>query len=461
VSRLVSEGLLADPEVAAARRALLAALARHQAALDGVRPPDPERAVAYAEAIAALEGLRGGPLLLPFLASGIGHGPLVELADGSVKYDMINGIGVHHLGHSHPALAEAALEAALADTIMQGNLQQDETAIAFSALLLELAGRGGAELAHCFVASSGVMAGENALKIALQHHSPASRLLAFEGNFAGRTLAFAQITDKASYRDGLPEVLQVDFVPFLDPERPAESAERALAVLRGHLGRHPRRHAAMVFELVLGEGGVHAGSRDFHLPLMQACREAGVGVLVDEIQTFGRTPQPFAFQHYGLDGLVDVVWVGKATQACATLFRADYRPRPGLVAQTYTASTAAIRGGLAVMRHLRDGGYFGADGRIARLHERFRAGLEELAARHPGQIRGPWGIGAMIGFTPLDGSAERVGALVRDLFHRGVISSTAGHDPTRVRFLAPVGATEDRHVAEVLAIVDAALAAAG
>jgi acetylornithine aminotransferase len=460
VNPLVAEALRDDPEVAAARSALLTALERHQAAIVGVRPPDPGRATAYAEAVAALEGVRGGPLLLPFLASGIGRGPLVELADGSVKYDMINGIGVHHLGHSHAALAEAAIDAALADTIMQGNLQQDQTAEAFSTLLLGLARSGGADLAHCFIASSGVMAGENALKIALQHRSPASRLLAFEGNFAGRTLAFAQITDKASYRVGLPEVLQVDFIPFFDPERPEESSHRALAVLQGHLSRHPGRHAAMVFELVLGEGGVHAASHDFHAPLMRACREAGVAVLVDEIQTFGRTPHPFAFQHYGLDDLVDVVWVGKATQACATLFRPGYRPRPGLVAQTYTAGTAAIRAGIVVMRHLRDGGYFGADGRIARLHERFRTGLEDLAARHPDRLRGPWGIGAMVGFTPLDGSAARVGALVRDLFERGLISSTAGHDPTRVRFLVPVGATEDEHVADVLGIVDAALAAA-
>ena len=51
------------------------------------------------------------------------------------------------------------------------------------------------------------------------------------------------------------------------------------------------------------------------------------------------------------------------------------------------------------MRHLRDGGYFGDDGRIVQLHDRFRAGLEELAARRPDRLRGPWGIGAMIGFS--------------------------------------------------------------
>ena len=69
--------------------------------------------------------IRGGTLYFPYLGSGIGRGPLVELADGSVKYDMISGIGVHYLGHSHPALIAASIDAAIRDTIMQGNLQQN------------------------------------------------------------------------------------------------------------------------------------------------------------------------------------------------------------------------------------------------------------------------------------------------------------------------------------------------
>ena len=61
----------------------------------------------------------------PYLGSGIGRGALVELADGSVKYDFITGIGVHYMGHNHPALLEAGVDAALTNTVMQGNLQQN------------------------------------------------------------------------------------------------------------------------------------------------------------------------------------------------------------------------------------------------------------------------------------------------------------------------------------------------
>jgi 4-aminobutyrate aminotransferase-like enzyme len=48
---------------------------------------------------------RGGKLFYDYIGSGIGNGPLVELADGSVKYDFITGIGVHYFGHSHPGVS--------------------------------------------------------------------------------------------------------------------------------------------------------------------------------------------------------------------------------------------------------------------------------------------------------------------------------------------------------------------
>src|SRR5689334_5776787 len=192
---LAADKLFNDPRVAQATRLLRDALADHQKALDGPRPADPARRVAYDELIARFNRLRGGPLYYPYLGSGIGRGPLVELADGSVKYDMISGIGVHYLGHGHPALLQAGIDAALKDTVMQGNLQQGPEALAVSKLLIDLAKRQGARLDHCFLTTSGAMANENALKIVLSKKSPASRILAFAGTFAGRTLALSQITD--------------------------------------------------------------------------------------------------------------------------------------------------------------------------------------------------------------------------------------------------------------------------
>src|SRR4051812_39360878 len=113
MTKLQSESLMTNPRVAQARRLVLDALSDHQRRLTGVRPPDPARAASYADVIRDFSEIRGSPLYYPYLGSGFGRGCLVELADGSVKYDMISGIGVHGLGHANPLLVAAGLEAAL------------------------------------------------------------------------------------------------------------------------------------------------------------------------------------------------------------------------------------------------------------------------------------------------------------------------------------------------------------
>ena len=161
---------------------------------------------------------RGAKLFFPYLGSGIGKGSLVELADGSVKYDFISGIGVHHWGHSNATLVEASVDAALQDTVMQGNLQQNAQGAVLAQEILSAANAGGATLSHCFFSTSGAMANENALKIIFQKKYPADRVLAFEGCFMGRTLALSAITDREEYRQGLPATLSVDYLPFFDPD---------------------------------------------------------------------------------------------------------------------------------------------------------------------------------------------------------------------------------------------------
>lgn len=453
----IAERFFNDPRVLRAQTDLISLLAEHARGLTGPKPPDAELTTCYNEALKAFAHLRGGALFFPYFGSGLGNGPLVELADGSVKYDFINGIGVYHFGHSHPKVVAACLKAALSDTVMQGNLQQSPESLRFGEVLLNAAKAKGAALAHCFITSTGVMAGENALKITFQKKHPAKRLLTFEGCFMGRTLALSQLTDKAAYREGLPINYQIDYVPFFDHRRPKESTETALAVLRKHLHRYPKEYAAMSFELILGEGGFYPAERDFHVALMEELKKHDVAILIDEVQTFARTSELFAFQHFGLDAYVDAVWVGKASQACATLFREEFKPRAGLLGQTYTASTSAIAAGRVIIEELVNGGYFGASGKIMRLHAHFKQRLEDIAKRLPDKMAGPYGVGAMIGFTPMGGVAEKVTKFVHKLFENGVMGFTAGAGPTRARFLLPVGAVTESDIDAVAAIVEKTL----
>jgi acetylornithine aminotransferase len=453
---LHADQLRRDPRVAQAQRLLREALTEHRAALQGVRPPEADRQATHAALLQDFADRRGGKLFFPYLGSGLGNGALVELADGSVKFDMITGIGVHAFGHSDPELLQASLDAALGDAVMQGNLQQNVESAALCREFVELAG---GAIKHCFLSTSGATANENALKMLFQKRFPADRMLAFSNCFAGRTLATSQLTDRAKNRVGLPTVLAVDYVPFFDAARPEQSTAESLARIKEHLERYPGSHAGMILELVQGEGGYYTAPPQFYRALCQLLRQHQVPIFFDEIQTFGRTTRPFAYQHFGLEEFADVVTVGKLTQVCATLFRDELVPRPGLVSQTFTGATSSIFAARSILQRLREGHYFGEQGRIQQVHARFVRRFETLHAAHPDRISGPWGLGGMLAFTAFDGGGEKNRQVLDALFAAGVIAFSAGADPTRVRMLPPFGVIIDDQIDAVCDIIDGVLAA--
>ncbi len=441
-----------DPRVIEAKKLLMEVVKERQADISEIRPADPTLAKNYLELIEQCGRERGGALWFPFVGAGIGNGPFVKLLDGSVKYDFISGIGVHHFGHSHPEIISSSIDAAISDTIMQGHLQQNADQIELINLLVKESG-----LDHCFLSTTGAMANENGLKIALQKNAPANRVLAFERAFCGRTWVMAQVTEKHDVRDGLPVNLGVDYIPFYDPARPEESTRRATEELKKYLKRYPKQHAAMICELIQGEGGFYPGSTEFFTEIMSILKEHHIAVIIDEVQTFGRTSRLFAFQHFGLEEFADIVTIGKLSQVCATLYKTEYKPRPGLLSQTFTSSTQAIHAAKVIIHLMINQQFFGEEGKNHQVHQQFVKRFEEIRKRSPELIKGPYGIGAMIAFTPLGGEAVRVKTFVDRLYQAGVLSFICGKEPTRTRFLPPVGAITEQDIDNVCIILEETL----
>ena len=453
-SKLAADRLASDPRIEQARKLILDAVAEHQSSLDGIRSSDPSLSSDYESMLETFGKLRGGNLYFPYLASGLGNGPFVELADGSVKLDMITGIGVHGMGHSHPALVEAGIEAALCDTVMQGNLQQGTNSYDLVKLLHETANESNAGLDHCFLSTSGAMANENALKIAFQKRFPANRVLAFEHCFAGRTMCLAQITDKAAYRVGIPTTISVDKVPFFDHRDPQGSTARSVAAIQEHAKRFPGQHALLWMELIQGEGGYYPGQHDYFASIIAEAKKYDIAIVADEVQSFCRTSRPFAFQHFELDSLVDIVTIGKISQVCATLYRDSFKPKPGLISQTFTGSTWAILAAQKIIGSLIDNGHFGPDGKNNTLFAHFESGLQAISQKYPEAVSGPHGIGGMVAFTPGDGTMESAKAFVGKMYEAGLMSFMAGADPARVRFLMPLGCVTTEHIDMALNIIE-------
>jgi acetylornithine aminotransferase len=325
-------------------------------------------------------------------------------------------------------------------------------------MMVHLSRQQGATLEHCLLTTSGAMANENALKIALHHRQPADRIIALDNCFAGRSIATAQLTDRPHYRDGLPTALAVDYIPPADPEHSEESMDRSLAALDKHLRRHPGKYAAIWLELVAGEGGYYPGSTEYFNRLIDRAKQDDILIIFDEVQTFGRLSKPFAFQHFGLDSSADIVTVGKITQLCATLYRGDLKPKSPILSQTFTASSGAIEACRATLEEMQARNCFGATGSNMSLHDYFAAGLANLAKTHPAKIAGPFGCGMMIAFTPLDGSSEAANQLTKKMFELGLMGFVAGGDPSRIRFLPPPAATQKKHIDAALKIIEAAIA---
>lgn len=455
--KLHADALRADPRVAEAKRLIAAAVADHAATLTDVAAPKPAIAEGYQALLDRMSATRGGPTIWPYLASGLGKGPYVELADGSVKLDFICGIGVHGLGHSSPQITDAAIDAALEDTVMQGNLQQHRPTVEILERLIKLASESGAPLDYGLLSTSGAMANENALKIAFHHKAPADRVIAFEHAFAGRSIALAALTDRANYRMGIPLALSVDYLPFRDPADPSGSQKRAVDELHRLLSRHPGKYAAFWAEPIAGEGGYYPGSQEFFAALCEPLREAGVPIIFDEVQSFSRSTRPFAFQHYGLDQYADIVTVGKITQVCATLYRESFKPTGPILSQTFTGSSSSIATGIATLDALDSAGCFGADGLNASRHQYFAAGLAELQSKYPDLVSGPFGEGMMIAFQPGDGSFDSAKKLMDIMYADGLLGFVCGGNPTRIRFLPPPATTTTNHIDAALRILDGSL----
>jgi 4-aminobutyrate aminotransferase-like enzyme len=426
------KSLLEAPRVREAARALIEAL--HEEIQERELNPG-----AYDRAVREIQRLRGRPLIYPALSGGVGRGARVRLANGLSVLDFAGGIGVYGLGHSDPDLLETAVAAAAGDAVFQGHLLPGPEYLRLTKALLRHAGP---RIKHAWLSVSGAMANENALKLILQKHAPANRIVVFERGFAGRTLALAELTDKPGFREGLPLRGNALYVPFYDPEDP-DSTGKTLAALDAHLARYPGRVAGMLFELIQGEGGVHTAPREFFAALMQRCAEAGLAVWVDEVQTFARTGELFAYRSLELEAWVDVATAGKMLQGSAVLFTRAYNPRPGLVAGTYAGSTVGMAVGARIIERFETEGYLGPEGRIAVLGRRFERRLEALRKRMPRAIGARSGIGAIQAFVPFDGSAPVASAVLAAAFEEGLMAFSAGANPTKIRMFLPVNTTDE------------------
>jgi 4-aminobutyrate aminotransferase-like enzyme len=402
--------------------------------INGVKGPDSALEGKMSKDVQTIGQVRSRPLFYNYVSGGLGNGPYVELEDGSVKLDLINGIGIHLFGHSHPRVVRATLAGALSDIIHQGPLQPSSEYIEMSECLSRL-GSKNSRMSHVWLTTCGTMANENALKICRQKKRGARMIITFKNAFAGRSTLMTEITDNPAFKVGIPEYNEVLRLPFYNPQDPKD---KTLNALKEHVAKHENNVSCFVFEPMLGEGGYRAANHEFFVPLLEFCKSKGIPVWADEIQTFTRTGNMFAYETYGIGQYIDVCSIAKTAQNGATLFTPDMKPDAGLLGGTFAGSAPALRAGLEILKMIEEENYLGANGKIAQIHKEFTGMLNELnTTTCKGLLREAGGLGLMVAVTPLDGTKEKQLALLKSFYKNGLICFGCGSDPYRIRFLIP------------------------
>jgi acetylornithine/N-succinyldiaminopimelate aminotransferase len=350
-----------------------------------------------------------------------GEGTWVWDRDGKRYLDLLAGIAVTGIGHSHPAVADAIAEQART-LVHVSNLFGTEPGWHVAQTLDRLLGTGqpgwpaDGMRGQVFFSNSGAEANECALKLARRFGGRGRHVVvsAF-GSFHGRTLATLHAT-------GQPTKHEV-FQPL--PEGFRHVAWDDIDALEGALDPSV---GAILLEPVQGEGGVNPASTAYLQGVRRLCDERGILMILDEVQTgLGRCGAWFAHQALGV--VPDVVTMAKALGngvpigACWAKTEVAAAFEPGDHATTFGGqplAASAARATLAVME-AED-----VPGRAERAGARIVAGAERLDG--VGAVRG---LGLLLG-VELDGhDAKDVAARLLDL---GVIVNAV--TPTALR-LAP------------------------
>jgi 4-aminobutyrate aminotransferase-like enzyme len=431
---------------------LFSAIIQEQSTISTIKPPDPDKTNLVANRLEEYKSMRSKPIFYNYLSSGRGHGPFTELIDGSIKYDLIGGIGVYLLGHSHPLHIKSNLEAATFDEIMVGNLQPYIPAIEFNKKILKAVD--GSKLKYFWFGCSGSFSNDTALKLIWQKKAPHYKVIAFTKAFAGRSVATQSITYNEEYREGMPQTVHTEYVPHYDQKNPSSAITNTLQALNEVWQKDPGNYCAITMELVQGEGGFIFGPKEWYEAVFKWAKEKNLYIWIDEVQTFGRTGQLFAFQEFGLENYVDILTVGKALQVCGVLFSEELNPKPGLIAGTFNGSLSAIIMANKTLDYLISGNFFGELGRVKEIGldftKRLEALKEKLGQNKIGFISSK---GVMIAFEI--GQANKIDTekFIKKLFDNGVITFNAGKDPMRVRLLLPISITKE-HIDEIFVIIE-------
>ena len=357
-----------------------------------------------------------------------GEGVWLTDTDGKRYLDALGGIAVSTLGHGHPRLCAVIAEQAKR-VIHTSNIYRIGAQEQLSDRLAEISG-----MEEVFFCNSGCEANEASIKLArlFGHRKGIDQpvIIVMEHAFHGRTLATLSATGNRKVQAGFePLVNGFVRVPYNDID----------AVRR--LAQHNSAVAAVLLEVVQGEGGIHLADSDYLRELRALCDQQQWLLMFDEIQCgMGRTGEWFGWQH--ADVRPDVMSLAKGLAsgvpigACVAAGQARGLFGPGNHGSTFGGNPLACAAALETINVMQEDRLVENARQVGTLLlEEFRRSLADLGSAVT--VRG---YGLMIGIE-LD---RPCGALVGQALEAGLLINVTAEKV--IRLLPPlIFSSSDAH----------------
>ena len=340
-----------------------------------------------------------------------GQGALLWDEQGRQYLDCASGHGVANLGHAHPAVVQAIARQAERLITLPETYYNDQRA----RLMEKLVGLF-PDMQSVFLCNSGAEAVEAAIKFA-RLSTGRSQIVAAMRGFHGRTLGALSATWNKRYRQPFePLVPGFEHIPYNN----LESLDKAIT----------GQTAAVLLEVVQGEGGVYPADPAFLQAAQQLCQQRGALLIIDEVQTgLGRTGRLFASQHYQV--IPDLLCLAKSLAGGLPMGAALIGPRvqnlaPGLHASTFGGNPLACAAALAVLQTLED------EDLPRQAAEKGAYLVQQLSEIQSPLIREIRGLGLMIGIE----LKQKVAPYLQALEAQGILALPAGMNV--IRLLPPL-----------------------
>lgn len=399
-------------------------------------------------------------------------GVAVRDVEGREFLDFSGGIGVLNVGHCPEEVVEAIRDQAGKYLHTCFMVQMYEPYIALAKELNELVSSK-TRMKTMFV-NSGAEAVENAVKIA-RYYTKRPGIICFENAFHGRTAMTMSLTSKVkNYKFGywpfMPEVYRAPFAYCyrcsFNLKYPSCGVHCADFIREKFFDLYAAAEsiAAMIVEPVQGEGGFIVPPKEYLGKLEKVCRDNGIVLIVDEIQTgFARTGKMFAFEHSGVEP--DIVVTAKSLAAGLPLGSVTGRAEimdsveNAGIGGTFGGNPVCCRAGLAVLKLLKEKKLVDRANVVGKkVMEKFQSFSQKYA--FIGDVRG---LGAMNAVEIVKDKREAkpnpdlTKAIVRRCYDKGLIMLTAGGYGNVIRHLVPLVVT-DEQLDRGLKILDEAMA---